>query len=177
MKKKLFIIGGILVGAMAMIWLFGLYPVARVNGDFIMHRAYSGRVKALESFEEKNRLLAGGSVLTEEEKNTLRQIILQSILTERVFQQYVAEHTALQGIEESAHIVVERTLKDADPDVLPQATKEVYGWSVDEFMENVLYPQAFQNELQKAIEADGTPFETFAKSQLENAEISLYAVS
>ena len=156
--------------------MLGLYPVARVNGEFVLYRTYGERANGMERFETKNRMVSGGDSLTQEEQQEIQRIILQSLVAERIFEQYTEEHTALSGVGKAADVVVERTLKDADPDVLPQATKEVYGWSLEEFSKHVLYPRAFQNELKNAIESSGVSFEEFEKTQLTNAEISLYTV-
>lgn len=176
MQKKIIItvVTALLTGVI--VWIFGLFPVARVNGEFMLYRTYNERAKALERFETKNRLVAGSESLTPAEQEEIRKFILQNFIAEYMFRQYVEEHTALLGLKESADAVVAGTLKEADPNVLPQATKELYGWSVDEFVENVLFPQALQNELRKAIESDGVSFDEFAKAQLTNAEVKLYLV-
>lgn len=176
MQRKIIvtIVIALLIGVI--VWIFGFFPVARVNGEFMLYRTYHERVNALERFETKNRLVAGSESLTPAEQKEIRKLILQNFIAEYIFRQYVEEHTALLGLKESADAVVAGTLKEADPNVLPQATKELYGWSVDEFVENVLFPQALQNELQKAIESDGVSFDEFAKTQLTNAEVKVYLV-
>ena len=176
MQKKLVIALTILLSAIAIIWFFGLFPVMRVNGDYTLYRIYGERAGALERFESKSRLASGNSVLSDSEKSEIKKVILQHVIMEQIVQQYIDEHTALAEIKNTANAVVANTLKEADPDVLPRATKEVYGWSVDEFVQNVLYPQALQNELQKVIESDGASFEEFTRMQLNNAQIKLYVV-
>ena len=176
MRKKFIITAIILLLIGVSAGIFGLFPVARVNGEFVLYRTYNERANALERFETKNRLVAGSESLTPAEQEEIRKFILQNLIVEHVFWQYVEEHTALSGLKESADAVVAGTLKEADPNVLPQATKEIYGWSVDEFVENVLFWQAFQNELQKVIESDGTSFDEFARMQLNNAQVQLYTV-
>ncbi|OGZ43209.1 MAG: hypothetical protein A2719_00745 [Candidatus Ryanbacteria bacterium RIFCSPHIGHO2_01_FULL_45_22] len=174
--KRLVILFFCLLAIGAGVWFFGLFPVSRVNGEYMLYRTYNERAKALEGFEIKNRLVAGSASLTQTEQEEIHKSILQNLIVERIFGQYVEEHTALSGLKESADAVVARTLKEADPNVLPQATKELYGWSVDEFAKNVLFPQAFQNELQGAIERDGMSFGEFARTQLKDAQVKLYAV-
>ncbi len=174
--KKIIIILIILAGIGGIVWFFGLFPVGRINGEFVFYKTYNERVKALERFETKNRLAAGSASFTSSEREEIQKSILQNLIVERVFWQYVEEHTALSGLKESVDAVVASTLKEADPNVLPQATKELYGWSVDEFTENVLFPQAFQNELREAIERDDAPFDEFARTQLTNAQVQLYLV-
>ena len=177
MKKVVIIIlATFLVGA-GSLYLLGFYPVARVNGEFMLYRMYSERTKAFERFETKTRLAKGTVALTDSERMELQKITLQNLIVEQVFFQYAKDHTALSGLADSANTIVTNTLKEADPDVLPRAAKEVYGWSVEEFAKNVLYPQAFQNELQKAIESEeGASFEEFRQTQLNNAQVWLYAV-
>lgn len=176
MRKKLIIIIIVLVGAGALVWAFGLFPLMRVRGEFVLYRVYNERVSALELFESKSRLAAGEETMTPALREEIRKTILQNLVVEYVFQQYIAEHATLSGLEERARAVVAATLKEADPDVLPRATKELYGWSVDEFMENVIFPQALQNELRKEIEDSGASFEEFARMQLTNTQVQFYVV-
>lgn len=158
------------------IWFFGLFPVSRVNGEYMLYRTYNERVKAFEKFEIKNRLVTGNTSITENEQGEMYKSILQDLIGEYVFEQYAKEHMTFSSLKESADAMVASTLKEADPNVLPQATKELYGWSVDEFIENVLFPQAFQQELRKAIEADGGSFDEFIRTQMNAAQVKLYTV-
>lgn len=174
-KKFILVICGVIF-VMGGVWMFGLFPISRVNGEYVFYRTYNERVKAFELFETKSRLVAGSSSLTQTEKEEIHKSILQNLIMERIFLQYTEEHTALSNLKESADAVVASTLKEADPNVLPQATKELYGWSVDEFIENMLFPQAFQNELRETLERDGTPFDEFARMQSNNAQVKLYTV-
>ncbi|TSC73279.1 MAG: hypothetical protein G01um101470_168 [Parcubacteria group bacterium Gr01-1014_70] len=176
MRKKFIITVIILLGISGIVWALGYFPVARINDEYIFYRTYQERTGALMLFESKSRLVAGEKQLSDAEKNETKKSILENLITEQIFGQYIGEHAALSGLTDLAHAVVESTLKDADPDVLPRATKELYGWSMEEFKQNVLYPQALQNELQKAIESDGASFEEFTKTQLENAEVTLYLI-
>ena len=176
MQKKLLILLAIIVCTGAIVWFLGFFPVARVNDEFLWYRAYNERADALLLFDSKSRAAAKNTAPSETDESEIRRIILQNLITEEIFKQYIEEHTALSGLREATHAVVESTLKEANPDVLPRATEELYGWSVEEFKKNVLYPQALQNELQKAIEADGASFDEFAKTQLQNAEVKLYLV-
>lgn len=176
MQKKLIITFVILVCIGSAVWFFGLFPVARINGDYILYRAYHERAQAFELFESKSRLASGNTTLSDDEKNDIKKTVLQNLIKEQIFEQYIDKHTALAEVKNTAHAVAAGTLKEADPDVLPRATKEIFGWSVDEFVKNVIFPQALQNELKKAIESDGTSFEEFTRMELSNAEVKLYAV-
>lgn len=176
MQKKLIITFVILVCIGVTVWFFGLFPIARINGDYMLYRAYHERAKAFELFESKSRLASGNTALLDGEKNNSKKTVLQNLIKEQIFKQYINKHTALVEIKNTAHAVVAGTLKDANPDILPRATKEIYGWSVDEFVKNVIFPQALQNELEKAIESDGTSFEEFTRMELSNAKVKLYAV-
>lgn len=176
MKKKIIIGFGALILLLAIVWIFGLFPVARINGDYMLYRAYHEHAKAFELFESKSRLASGNTALSDGEKNDIKKTVLQNLIKEQIFEQYIDKHTALAEVKNIAHAVAAGTLKDADPDVLPRATKEIFGWSVDEFVKNVIFPQALQNELEKAIENDGISFEEFTRMELSNAEVKLYAM-
>ena len=175
-RTKLVVALIVVIGIGAGIWTFGFYPVARINDEIMWYRTYSNRAGALLQFESKSRLAAGAGQLSETEQNTVKKAILENLIAEVIFRQYIDAHTALAGLNETAHAVVQSSLKEANPDVLPRAAKELYGWSVEELTENVLFPQAMQNELRKEIEKDGALFEEFAKTQLQNAQVKLYIV-
>lgn len=174
--KKFIAFACCVVFLIGVVWLFGLFPVSRINGEYLLYRIYSKRVNAFERFETKNRLIAGKESPTPAEQEEIRKMILQNLITEHVFRQYAEERGEFPSLKESADAVVASTIKEADPNVLPQATKEVYGWSVEEFVEHVLFPQAFQNKLREKIEGSGTSFDEFARTQLHEAEVRLYTV-
>lgn len=175
--RKIFLV--ILLSLFALgsfIWAFGLFPVMRVNSEFIWYRAYRDHVSAFELFQRQSSLAAGGGELTPLVQQTIRQSVLRDLIVQTVFRQYIGSHTSISGIKERAREVVDETLRAANADVLPRATKELYGWSVEEFSDNVLFPQALLNELKKEIEKDGASFEEFVRTELNNAEVSIYLV-
>ncbi|TSC79060.1 MAG: hypothetical protein G01um101429_567 [Parcubacteria group bacterium Gr01-1014_29] len=176
MRKKFLVILVSLLVLGSFIWAFGLFPVMRVNGEFILYRAYTDHVSAFELFQRQSSLTAGGGELTPAAQQTIRQSVLRDLIVHAVFRQYIGSHTSRGGIEERAHGVVDETLRAANADVLPRATKELYGWSVEEFSDNVLFPQALLNELQKEIEKDGASFDEFVRTELNNAQVSIYFV-
>lgn len=175
MRKKI-VIAVLCILIIAGIWISGLFPVARVNGEFIMHRTYWDRVSALTLFEQQNRQVSGSGALTPDVVDAIRQTVLQNLISEVIFHQYIAGQESLAGLDERAQTVVSETLQKANPDVLPRATEQLYNWSVEEFMKNVLYPQALQNELAAEIEKNSTSFEEFAHTRLIEAKVKLYLV-
>src|SRR3989344_5332764 len=124
MGKKFIITAIILLLIGVSAGIFGLFPVARVNGEFVLYRTYNERANALERFETKNRLVAGSESLTPAEQEEIRKFILQNLIVEHVFWQYVEEHTALSGLKESADAVVAGTPQKTEPKVLPPATQQ-----------------------------------------------------
>ena len=176
MKKKIITILCLFAVILATVWISGFFPVARVNGEFVMHRVYRDRVSALTLFEEQSRQVAGSGALTPDVKDAIRQSVLQNVISEIVFRQHIEGQESLSVLKERADAVVAETLSKANPDVLPRATEQLYNWSVEEFKKNVLYPQALQNELAAEIEKGGISFEEFARTKLMEAKISLYLV-
>lgn len=176
MQKKLVILFTIVVCIGAIMWFFGLFPIARINGDYMLYRTYGNRVNALEMFEEKSKKSSEGGAFTPADAERIQQRVLQDLVTEKIFRQYIQDHSSLAGVEDEASTAVQGTLAVADPDILPRATKELYGWSVNEFMKEVLFPQALQNKLREHIERDGAEFEEFVRTQLRNANVRFYTV-
>ncbi len=176
MKKRI----GIAIVAVAVAagaaFLFGLFPVARVAGATIWFRTFDGRANALERFEEKSKAIADGKALTEDERLNLRRVVLRNMIAEEVLRRYAEEHFAAGEIIGAADTLVETTLKTADPDLLPRATEELYGWDVDEFRRNVLFPQAFQNVLQERMKKSGEEYVAFVTEELTQADVRLYFV-
>ncbi|GEM_PF-4599959 len=176
MKRIIISILILVIIAGVAVWSLGLVPVARVNGENILRRAYTDRAAALVMFEEQSRAAAGRDDITLAAADDIRQSVLQNLISEAVFRGYIEQNLNRADLEERSRRVVDDTLGVANPDILPRATKQLYGWSVEEFTENVLFPQALQNELAKDIEQGGTPFEEFARTQLSQAEVKLYFV-
>lgn len=176
MKKKVYIGGVVLVLAVVGAGLFGLFPVARIDTSVIWYREFDTRAGALERFEERSRAMTGGKI-TDADRLALRRSVLQSMIAQTVLEKYIAENLFADGLPAAASAVVEETVtKTADPTLLPRATKELYGWSVDEFKKEVLYPQALQNVLAERIEKDGGSFEEFLDGELKKAQVRLYGV-
>lgn len=176
MRKKLLIGGVVLVLAVAGAGFFGFFPVARVDTAVIWYREYDNRASALEQFEERSRAMAG-IALNDSDRSLLRRSVLQSMIAESVLEAYIAKNLFADGLPAAANAMVEETVsKTADPTLLPRATKELYGWSVDEFKKEVLYPQALQNVLAERIEKDGGSFEEFLSVELGRARVNLYGV-
>lgn len=156
--------------------MLGLFPIVRVNGEFILYRAYRDHVSAFELFQRQSSLAASSGELTPAAQKAIQQSVLRDLIAHTVFRQYIGGHASMSGIEERARGVVNETLRAANADVLPRATKELYGWSVEEFSDNVLFPQALLNELQKEIEKDGASFDEFVRTELNDAQISIYFI-
>ena len=176
MKKKIIIACIVLILAALGAGLLGLFPVARVGTAIIWYRAYDNRAGALERFEERNKAMAVGTVLTDADRSLLRRSVLQSMIAETVMEGYIKKNLFADGLPAAANALVESTLKTANPNLLPRATKELYGWSVDEFKKEVLYPQALQNVLQARVEKDGGVFSDFLAGELGKAQVRLYGV-
>lgn len=176
MKKAIITTFVLLVVVIGIIYMFGFFPVARINGEFVLYRSYSNRASALLLFEEQSRKASDGGDVTPDVADGIRQSVLQNLISEMIFRQYIAEQPSLSGLTEKADKIVADTLTKANPEVLPRATEQLYGWSVEEFTENVLFPQALQNELAEEIKKGGTPFEGFARTKLTEANVTLYLV-
>ena len=96
------------------------------------------------------------------------------MIAHKVLRRYVEEHPSYASVTKDANKTVADVLKKAKPDILPQATEKLYGWSVEEFAANVLYPEAFLTALQKEAEKQGEKFEEFVLRELNNASVKLY---
>ena len=113
MQKKLLILLAIIVCTGAIVWFLGFFPVARVNDEFLWYRAYNERADALLLFDSKSRAAAKNTAPNEADESEIKRTVLQGLIMEEVFQQYIGEHTALSGLREAAQGVVGSTLKEA----------------------------------------------------------------
>ena len=176
MKKKLGI--GIIIIALLGFGVFflGLFPLVQVNGDMLLYKTFNERVKALMQFEERTRTLAGAEELTKDERWDVERVVLENIIVNKIFEQYSKNNFRDLDLLAEARKRVEEALSSADADVLPRATSELYGWSVDEFKKNVLIPQAVQTVLEEQIVITNGNFEEFIQKQLTESEVKLYFV-
>jgi hypothetical protein len=176
-KLKIILAVSIIIALFGGIWFLGFFPIARVNGEFVLFRTYANRATALEQFEAKSRAATTGGELLPARIDEIRASVLVSLVLERVLQQHIESVASLADVPERAKQVVLDTLAKADPDVLPEATEQLYGWNIDEFSKHILYPQALQNELAQALEQSGVEsYDEFVQTQLNNARVTLYFV-
>lgn len=177
MKKniiRLFLIVLVIIGG---VYLFGFYPVARVNDQFLLYRTYDERAIALERFETKKKLAGATTPIPSAGDGAItRQAVLENMIWDAVFRAYSASHAEFANVEADARTAVDTALKSADPTVLPQATKELFGWSVEKFSQELLLPEAFRNAFAQAAAKNGISLEELSKIELSQARVSLYGV-
>ncbi|PJE64533.1 MAG: hypothetical protein COU90_01680 [Candidatus Ryanbacteria bacterium CG10_big_fil_rev_8_21_14_0_10_43_42] len=154
----------------------GLYPVARINEDIVLRRTFSERAKALIQFENRTRSRINGAELTEDEQRELERVVLENLIINTVLTQYIRHNFTETDLFIEAELRVEEALSSADADVLPRATSELYGWSVDEFKKNVLFPQALMTVLEERVSVDNSNFKEFVREQLVYSDVSLYLI-
>lgn len=178
MKKKI-IIAVLLVIVLAVggVFFAGIFPVARINGEMLWYREFNNQASALERFEAKKLEVASQGELSEEASLTIRKTVLSNIIANQVVKKYIKANLDSADLEGQARQAVEDAVKNTEnPDTLPQAAEVLYGWSVDELKENVLYPKALQNELQEEIESKGQNFEQFMMEEIKKSDVKLYFV-
>ena len=178
MKKKILVGIAIVVIIVGGVMFLGYFPVARVNGQTVWYYTYKENADALQRYNEKNRQSQGSNALTPEQIAQGREQVLQNLIGNIVIRNYIKAHYSLDDLSKEASDLTNNALKskDVDPAVLSKATVELYGWSVEDFKKNVLFPQALQEVLQQHIEKDNQNYAEIILAELKNAHVQTFLV-
>mgnify|MGYP001561750820 CR=1 FL=1 len=161
------------------IYQFGFYPIALVNGVPILARvwqrtlnaekrvvnvrAYASHEKPIDFSSPKNAVLLGLI-----RKNILT-FLIDSVLMSREGSVVVPdlEHLSIQRVNDEL----------AKNQVTEQAASAVYGLDLATLKESVLVPQARQEILSKTLEADGKNFDDWLLEVRDRAKVRFFFVS
>jgi uncharacterized protein (DUF885 family) len=178
-RSKRFTIGIAIVVLLVLGAIFvGAFPVARVNGSTIWYHKYQNNADALQQYHEKSQKAATDKSLTPEEVSEVRRQVLQNIIANIIVEKYITAHYSLKDLQKEADEVTNQAMKSetVNQELLPKATQELYGWSVEEYKKQVLMPTALQQVLEEHVQKDGKNFAEIMSTELKNAKVSLMFV-
>ncbi len=163
-----FLVGGLLSYTLAR---NGLFPVARVNGDFISYRTVK------ENADVSRRLYAQGLAGSSEDLNQLFRRGSESELFKRSLENLIASSIIKSLVSDEvlakARQEVDNNFDNATVANLSGVVKNIYDWDVAKFKSRILEPQAL---LAIVTQEKGQDFENWLKSAKSGSKISLWFV-
>lgn len=173
-------IGGITILAVAVAAVIaGWYPVAVVDGAPILHRTWQKSRSAVTGFTNAQRHSVGMQPLdfsSSENSSILREIerdTLTFLIEDLIIQKEGRElHRAFEALSrERAAEALKRGGED-----LSRAAEFVYGLSLQEFRELILYPQARIETAHEFLQESGLDFEAWLANAKKSAKVRLMFV-
>ena len=156
----------------------GYYPVASVNGKAISAREWIRMQEGvLQSISEQVRA-AGGSpidfaaqegrdLIEEVRKNTLA-VFIEDVLVEENGVSLVDDFVQNVGKK-----ISEATAGHGN---IAQAAQAAYGYTMDEFSQFILLPQARRDAIAEKLKEKGEQFDAWLDALKKNADVKLYFV-
>ena len=141
---------------------FNLYPILKVNGDFILAKEYYARLGGLESYRR-----ATGE---EADENIIRRgFVLSLIINKRVSEELSQRQTSPNEDEKRVSDAVESDLTN-----LENAAWKLYGWDIKEFERFSLLPQARRDVLAEKLTLEGVDISERLSQKALEAEVKIY---
>lgn len=168
----------IIISFVLLIASTGFYPVASVDGSFIFHRAWKKAENASKQYAEQELKRRGEKPLdfslSENQKllDEGRRKTLESLIEDRiVFNQGSNLVVRLDEISRDRIGQVVRNRAN-----LSQAAKILYGFSLEEFEDFVLLPQARRDAVGEALSRSHRNFEEWFGEAKQASQVRLYFV-
>lgn len=162
MKRVFYILAALAVLLAAGIFIVSLrfYTVIKVGGDSVRAKEYYARVDGFKKYQ---------SVTSDPiDEESVRRGIIVSLVGDRL----TARELAVRGIEpDRAEELVADVLSEVG--IIEKASSELYGWSVEEFKEFTLLPQARRDLLAEALAKEGIDFIDWLRSALISADVKI----
>lgn len=148
-------------------------PVAQVNGHFLTYADWRAGVATVNHFyDQKEQLGLSGSLpdLTQEqiESNELDRLIERELLNELAKQFNVTVSKDEINQEYQTTIVPQAT----DETEIANTIQTMYGWTIDQFKEEVVNEVVMRRKLQDAMNADGE-LNKAAKEKIDQVKVEL----
>ncbi|QQG45797.1 MAG: hypothetical protein HYY55_02310 [Candidatus Niyogibacteria bacterium] len=141
-----------------------VYPLINVNGSSVWAGKYYDRLSGLEYYRR-------ATLEPIDEETAKRGIIISLIMNE-----LIESELETRGIDrKEAKKRVEAAWQKA-ADSLENASRSLYGWSVDEFKEFALLPQARQDILSEVLREEGGDFNEWLNGALVKADVKIYSL-
>lgn len=150
-------------------------PAASVNGQWVNYAEWREGVATVNHFYAQKEELGLGSSLPDLTSAQIESNELDRLIEKQLLEDLAAQYQITASAEE---IEAEYTSS-----ILPQATDEaeviktvetLYGWSLDEFKQEIVREVVLRGKLQQAMNADATLNAT-AKEKIEEAKAALAA--
>lgn len=176
-KKRIL---GIVIGIGAIAAAFfalGVFPVALVEREVIWYHDFSTTANAVTRYENVRRTAAGQPALSASETSEVRKGVLENAIATRILEAYMRSQHSYDMYAQSARDIVSTALKSANAALLPKATDKLYGLSVEDFQQKILFPQALQDALRGGVEKDGKNFADVVSVELRKPTVRTFIVS
>lgn len=150
-------------------------PAASVNGQWVNYAEWREGVATVNHFYAQKEELGLGSSLPDLSSEQIESNELDRLIEKQLLEDLAAQYQITVTAEE---IETEYTSS-----ILPQATDEaeviktvetLYGWSLDEFKQEIVREVVLRGKLQQAMNADAT-INAVAKEKIEEAKAALAA--
>lgn len=173
-KKKLIIFSASAAGIIVVLILFGVYPIALVGISPIMVNDYNGNYstslnyyeKALETYAQDSQVLKADEARQEIKRAVLDNLI-ENILIEKELKKEIKQ--------KDLNALVENKIKEiSESQITDKAIETLYSFSLSEFKERVLKPQAKKEILEDRLFLAGIDFDERMKSVRSQTKVMIF---
>ena len=182
MKKKTFLLVFFVMMAagFGLFYFFRLklYPAAIVNGAWVGARELERRSHAAAQYYDKALLTYKLEDGTTPPRDAVEREIRRAVLDKLIENIIVSEELRTRLGEEEARAAVERKVNGASfkTDEVASAVKELYGFTLDEFRDIILVPQAERELLEDQFSnAEEGAFTKWLDGVREAAKVTMFA--
>lgn len=145
----------------------GFYPIAVVNGKLILARDFDKMAESAEFFYARVLDTYNKKKVDEEESGNLRRDVERATL-ERLIEGVLITAELKNQLASRAGDLVDKKLQAVENQNLEGAARDLYGLSIADFREMVLYPEAEKEVLTDVLSSENKSFEKWleeAKSE------------
>lgn len=161
-KKLVVILLCLILGTALFLKIRDSLPVVRANGVNLTYESYRKNKEGLIRFRDLNKSNVSDS--------DIEKGIIFSFVEDALTQKELEKYKITKDTEDK---VVNDTIKE-NKDKLEKSVSNLYGWSLAEFGDYVLYPQARKILLNEALEKDKRDPQKWLEKSLGEANISVY---
>ena len=161
--KKYFFIAIVLAAALFYFAVyFNLYPVLKVNGDFVLAKDYYARLSGFEFYRRATGEEADENIIS---RGVILSLIIDKMVSEELSQRQV-------GSDEAEKRVLDAVASDLTN--LENAARKLYGWNIKEFERFSLLPQARRDVLAEKLALEGFDMSEWLSRKALEAEVKIY---
>ncbi len=146
----------------------GLYPVAVVNGGFIMARDFDKMAQSAEFFYSRALDTYNKGKVEGEQSENLRREVEKATLDKLIERKLIAVELKSR-LAERAEVSVDKKLLTVENQNLEGAARDLYGLSIADFREMVLRPEAEREVLRDIFRSENVSFESWLEAAKSGA--------